>query len=54
MGPNKMRVRNQHDRSGRSFNRDFKGELCREVITTGKTIKDVATAYGVGPVILRN
>lgn len=33
---------------------EFKDELCREVITTSKAIKDVATAYGVGPETLRN
>jgi transposase len=28
--------------------------LCREVIGTSRPIKDVATAYGVGPETLRN
>ncbi|TFC77118.1 IS3 family transposase, partial [Cryobacterium sp. TMS1-20-1] len=38
----------------RRFTQEFKDELCREVITTSKPIKDVATAYGVGPETLRN
>lgn len=40
--------------SRRRFNQEFKDELCLEVITTSKTIKDVAVAYGVGPETLRN
>ena len=40
--------------SRRRFSQDFKDELCREVISTSKSIKDVATAYGVGPETLRN
>ncbi|TFC44466.1 transposase, partial [Cryobacterium shii] len=32
--------------SRRRFSQEFKDELCREVINTSKTIKDVATAYG--------
>ncbi|MGJ9421491.1 transposase [Aeromicrobium sp. CF3.5] len=32
----------------------FKDEFYQEVITTSKTIKDVAVAYGVGPDTLRN
>jgi len=35
------------------FSQEFKDELCREVIDTSKTIKDVAIAYGVGPETLR-
>jgi len=38
----------------RRFSQEFKDELCQEVITTSKTIKDVAVAYGVGPETLRN
>ena len=38
----------------RRFTQEFKDELCREVINTSKPIKDVATAYGVGPKTLRN
>jgi transposase len=38
----------------RRFTQEFKDELCREVIDTSKPIKDVATAYGVGPETLRN
>ena len=38
----------------RRFTQEFKDELCREVINTAKPIKDVATAYGVGPESLRN
>lgn len=33
---------------------DVKDELCREVISTSKPIKDVAEAYGVGPETVRN
>ncbi|MBB1055532.1 transposase, partial [Dietzia sp. B44] len=40
--------------SRRRFSQEFKDELCQEVITTSKTIKDVAVAYGVGPETLRN
>ncbi|MEO7018065.1 MAG: IS3 family transposase [Leifsonia sp.] len=40
--------------SRRKFAQEFKDELCREVISTSKPIKDVATAYGVGPETLRN
>lgn len=38
----------------RRFAQEFKDELCREVISTSKSIKDVAVAYGVGPETLRN
>lgn len=40
--------------SRRRPSQEFKDELCQEVITTSKTIKDVAVAYGVGPETLRN
>ena len=40
--------------SRKRFPQEFKDELCREVITTSKQIKDVATEYGVGPETLRN
>ena len=40
--------------SRRKFAQEFKDELCREVISTSKPIKDVAIAYGVGPETLRN
>ena len=40
--------------SRRKFTQEFKDELCREAINTSKPIKDVATAYGVGPETLRN
>ena len=40
--------------SRRRFTQEFKDELCREVISTSRPIKDVATAYGVGPETLRN
>ncbi len=40
--------------SRRRFSQEFKDELCREVISTSKPIKDVAVAYGVGPETLRN
>ena len=32
----------------RRFAQEFNDELCREVISTSKPIKDVADAYGVG------
>ena len=35
--------------SRRRFSQEFKDELCQEVITTSRTIKDLAVAYGVGP-----
>jgi transposase len=38
----------------RRFTQEFKDELCCEVINTSRPIKDVATAYGVGPETLRN
>lgn len=34
--------------SRRRFTQKFKDELCRELISTSKPIKDVAAAYGVG------
>ncbi len=40
--------------SRRRFTQEFKDELCHEVISTSKPIKDVAVAYGVGPETLRN
>jgi transposase len=40
--------------SRKRFTQEFKDELCREVISTSKPIKDVATAHGVGPETLRN
>jgi len=40
--------------SRRGFSQEFKDELCLEVISTSKSIKDVALAYGVGPETLRN
>ena len=40
--------------SRRRFTQEFKDELCSEVISTSKPIKDVAIAYGVGPETLRN
>lgn len=39
--------------SRRRFTQEFKDELCHEVISTAKPIKDVATAYGVGAETLR-
>jgi transposase len=38
----------------RRLTQEFRDELCREVINTSKPIKDVASAYGVGPETLRN
>lgn len=40
--------------SRRRFSQEFKDELCREVISTSKPIKEVAVAYGVGSETLRN
>lgn len=40
--------------SRRRFSQEFKDELCQEVITTSRTIKDVAVSYGVGTETLRN
>ena len=34
--------------SRRRFTQELKDELCLEVISTSKPIKDVAKAYGVG------
>lgn len=39
--------------SRRRFTQKFKDELCRELISTSKPIKDVAAAYGVGAETLR-
>lgn len=36
------------------YSKEFKDELCQEVIRTSKPIKDVAQAYGVGAETLRN
>ena len=36
------------------FSQEFKDELCREEINTSKPIKDIGTAYDVGPETLRN
>ncbi len=40
--------------SRRRFTQEFKDELCHEVISTSKPIREVAEAYGVGPETLRN
>ena len=40
--------------SRRRFTQEFKDELCREVISTSKPIREVAEAYGVGAETLRN
>jgi len=40
--------------SRRRFTQEFEDELCLEVISTSKPIKDVADAYGVGPETLHN
>jgi len=40
--------------SRRRFPQRFRDELCQEVISTSNPVKDVATAYGVGPEMLRN
>jgi transposase len=39
--------------SRRRFSQEFKDELCREVLSSSKPIKEVALAYGVGPETLR-
>ena len=38
----------------RKFTQEFRDELCREVISTSKPIREVAEAYGVGHETLRN
>jgi transposase len=40
--------------SRRRFTQEFKDELCLEVISTSKPIREVADAYGVGTETLRN
>lgn len=40
--------------SRKRFSPEFTDELCLEVTSTSKTIKDVAVACGVGPETLRN
>lgn len=40
--------------SRRRFSQEFKDELCREVISTSKPIREVADTYGVGTETLRN
>jgi transposase len=40
--------------SRRRFSQEFKDELCQEVISTSKPIREVAEPYGVGPETLRN
>lgn len=39
--------------SRRRFAQEFKDELCREVISTSRPVRDVASAYGVGTESLR-
>ena len=38
----------------RKFSQEFRDELCREVISTSKPIRDVAEAYGIGTETLRH
>jgi transposase len=38
----------------RHFAQEFKDELCQEVISTSKPVREVAEAYGVGSETLRN
>ena len=40
--------------SRRRFSQLFRDELCQEVISTSKPIREVAEAHGVGPETLRN
>jgi len=40
--------------SRRRFTQEFKDELCVEVISTSKPIREVAESYGVGSETLRN
>ena len=40
--------------SRRRFSQEFKDELCQEVISTSKPIREVAESYGVGTETLRN
>ena len=49
-----LKVRSSMTASRRRFSQEFKDELCREVISTSKPIREVAEAYGVGPETLRN
>jgi transposase len=38
----------------RRFAQEFRDELCQEVISTSKPVREVAEAYGVGSETLRN
>jgi transposase len=38
----------------RRFAQEFKDELCQEVISNSKPVREVAEAHGVGPETLRN
>ncbi len=49
-----LEMRSAVTTAGRRFSPEFKDELCQEVISTSKTIKAVAVAYGVSPETLRN
>jgi len=49
-----LEMRSAVTTSRRRFSQEFKDELCQEVISTSKTIKEVAQAYGVGTETLRN
>ena len=40
--------------SRRRFSQEFTDELCQEVISASKPIRDVAQSYGVGPETLRD
>ena len=58
MGPLKLRAllkeRSAGTASRRRFSQEFKDELCQEVVSTSKPIREVAEAYGVGSETLRN
>jgi len=58
VGPLNVRVllemRSAVSASRRKFSQEFKDQLCLEVISTSKSIKEVAVAYGVGAETLRN
>ncbi len=40
--------------SRRRFSQELKDEVCQEVISTSKPIREIADAYGVGAETLRN
>jgi len=49
-----LKERRSMTASRRRFTQEFKDELCVEVISTSKPIREVADAYGVGAETLRS